>query len=126
MEDVFLPIIIVGMLFIGLPWIILHYTTRWKTQGGISEADENLLDELHDLARRLDDRMCTIERIVQAENPNWRQLACDPADAALEDSRSRRMRDERAARLLSQDDEKERFEEDFETGRSNQPTRRSR
>ena len=35
--------------------------------------DEKLLDELHDAARRLDDRLCTIERIMTAENPNWRQ-----------------------------------------------------
>jgi phage shock protein B len=32
-----------------------------------------LLDELHDAARRLDDRLCTIERIMTAENPDWRQ-----------------------------------------------------
>ena len=25
------------------------------------------------MARRLDDRMCTIERIMNAENPNWQQ-----------------------------------------------------
>ena len=34
--------------------------------------------------------MCTIERIVQAENPNWRTVACDPVETALED-RSNRM-----------------------------------
>jgi phage shock protein B len=28
---------------------------------------------LYDLARRLDDRLCSIERIMTAENPNWRQ-----------------------------------------------------
>ena len=32
-----------------------------------------LRDELHDAARRLDDRLCSIERIMTAENPNWRQ-----------------------------------------------------
>ena len=36
-------------------------------------SDEKLLDELHDAARRLDDRLCSIERIMTAENPNWRQ-----------------------------------------------------
>ncbi|HEU4958264.1 MAG TPA: hypothetical protein VFT40_11635 [Sphingomicrobium sp.] len=28
---------------------------------------------MHDAARRLDDRLNTIERIMTAENPNWRQ-----------------------------------------------------
>ena len=51
------PIVIVGMLFIGLPWLIFHYITKWKTAATLTTEDENLLDELHDLARRLDDRM---------------------------------------------------------------------
>ncbi|WP_156256431.1 envelope stress response membrane protein PspB [Sandarakinorhabdus oryzae] len=63
---------VVGMLFIGLPGMILHYLTKWKSQNGISSQDEALLDELHDLARRLDQRIESVERIVAAENPNWK------------------------------------------------------
>ena len=84
MEDVIVPLIVVPILFIGLPWIIFHYITRWKTAATLTKEDENLLDELHDVARRLDERMCTIERILAAENPNWRSVACDPAELALE------------------------------------------
>ena len=72
-------------IFIGLPWLIFHYVTKWKTQGSLTTEDENLLDELHDLARRLDDRIVTIERIMTAENPNWRQVAADPASIGIED-----------------------------------------
>ena len=72
----------------------------------LTTEDERLLDDLHELARRLDDRMCTIERIVQAENPNWRQLGCDPVETMLEDRGDRLLadrndrieRDERAVR----------------------------
>ena len=85
MEDVFLPVVIVGILFIGLPWIIFHYITKWKGAATLTTEDENLLDELHDLARRLDDRMCSIERIMTAENPNWRALTCDPAATGIQD-----------------------------------------
>ena len=70
-----IPLIVVPTLFIGLPWLIFHYITKWKTAATLTREDENLLDELHDVARRLDERMCTIERILQAENPNWRQIA---------------------------------------------------
>jgi phage shock protein B len=80
-----IPISVVAMLFIGLPWLIFHYVTRWKSNATLTREDENLLDELHDLARRLDDRMCSIERIMSAENPNWRAIACDPAEIGLED-----------------------------------------
>ncbi|WP_313669698.1 envelope stress response membrane protein PspB [Sandarakinorhabdus sp.] len=72
MEDVIVPVAVVGMLFIGLPGMILHYLTKWKSQTGISSQDEALLDELHDLARRLDQRIDTVERIIAADNPNWK------------------------------------------------------
>lgn len=75
MEDVFLPITIVGMLFIGLPWLMLHYLTKWKQAKTLTVDDENLLDDMHETARRLEDRMVTIERIMAADNPNWKQGA---------------------------------------------------
>ncbi len=92
MEDVFLPIIIVGMLFIGLPWIIFHYITKWRTMKGLTAEDENLLDSLYDTARRLDDRVGTIERIMTAENPGWKQLtAADTLPEPALDEHERRL-----------------------------------
>jgi phage shock protein B len=91
--EALIPIAIVAMLFIGLPWLIFHYVTQWKKNGTLTREDENLLDELHDLARRLDDRMCSIERIMTAENPNWRTIGCDPADLGLTDARATRQPD---------------------------------
>ena len=73
MEDVILPLIILPILFIAFPWIIFHYITKWKQNATLTRGDEKLLDELHDAARRLDDRLGSIERIMTAENPNWRQ-----------------------------------------------------
>ena len=77
MEEEFLGFILGGLaivsIFIGLPWLIFHYMTKWKQAKTLTAGDEKLLDELHDAARRLDDRLCTIERIMTAENPNWRQ-----------------------------------------------------
>ena len=87
-----------AMLFIGLPWLDPPLCQQVEDGGDAHHEDEKLLDELHDLARRLDERMCTIERIVQAENPNWRQLGCDPAETMLED-RGERMLADRNDRL---------------------------
>ena len=87
-----LGMIAIVAVLIVLPWMIFHHVTKWKTAATLTTEDENLLDDLHELARRLDERMCTIERIVQAENPNWRAVACDPVEQALED-RSNRMFD---------------------------------
>jgi len=77
MEEQFMGMLMGGLaiitLFIGLPWLIFHYVTKWKQSATLTQSDEKLLDELHDAARRLDDRLCSIERIMTAENPNWRQ-----------------------------------------------------
>ncbi|MDP3549223.1 MAG: envelope stress response membrane protein PspB [Novosphingobium sp.] len=72
MEDVLVPIGVVGMLFVGLPWLILHYITKWKTAPTLTSGDEALLEELYQLAKRLDDRMDTVERLVAADNPEFK------------------------------------------------------
>ena len=86
-ELVGLLIAMLGSVFIlvGLPWLILHYITKWKSAPVLSGEDEKMLDELYELGRRLDDRVATIERIMTAENPAWRQLTADPASIGVED-----------------------------------------
>ena len=85
MEDILVPIGVVGMLFIGLPWLILHYTTQWKRARGLSIEDEQLLDNLHETARRLDERVNSIERIMTAENPRWRENALPERSAEIKE-----------------------------------------
>lgn len=74
-------------LFIGLPWLILHYITRWKQAPTLTGEDEKLLDEMHFTARRLEERLQTIERIVAADNPDFRPSAPDAADREIDFSR---------------------------------------
>jgi phage shock protein B len=62
-------IMIVGAIFIGLPWVVLHYVTKWKTAATLTSDDETLLEELYQLAKRLDERMDTVERLVASDNP---------------------------------------------------------
>ena len=82
---VLLVVGVVGILFVALPWLIFHYVIRWKTAATLTNEDEKLMEELYDLARRLDERVCTVERIMTAENPAWRSVACDPAATGIED-----------------------------------------
>ena len=65
-------VVVMSILFIGLPWIILHYITRWKTVATITTDDEVLLEELYNLAKRLDERMDTVERLVASDNPEFK------------------------------------------------------
>jgi len=69
--SVFIPVV---SIFIALPWIIFHYITKWKQAPRITDEDEKLLDEMYNLARRLEDRLNTVERIVAADHPDWKPL----------------------------------------------------
>ncbi len=88
MEDILVPIVAIVMLLIGLPWIIFHYVTKWKTSATLTNEDEGLLEELYLMAKRLDDRMDNVERIIKADDPDWRPARLtspdDTIDPALE------------------------------------------
>lgn len=71
LENILIPLIAMGTLFVALPWIILHYVTKWKTAATLTNDDESLLEELYQVARRLDERMDTVERLVAADNPDF-------------------------------------------------------
>ena len=72
MEDILIPAIAICTLFIGLPWLVFHYITKWKTAATITSDDETLLEELYQLAKRLDERMDTVERLVASDNPEFK------------------------------------------------------
>jgi phage shock protein B len=64
--------LVVPIVLIGLPWMILHYVTKWKTAATITTDDEDLLGDLYQLAKRLDERMDTVERLVASDNPDYK------------------------------------------------------
>lgn len=62
----------VAVVVIGVPWVVLHYITKWKTAATLTNDDETLLEDLYQLARRLDERMDTVERLVANDNPSFK------------------------------------------------------
>ncbi len=73
MSDVLIALIIVFMV-ICLPLIIiLHYVTKWRQNREISGDDEQMLEDLWGMAQRIEDRIDTLERILEDdEEDNWR------------------------------------------------------
>lgn len=71
MEEV-APVVAILAVLVGLPWLILHYITKWKTSSSLTTDDEELLDDLHQVARKLEERLETVERLVAADNPDFR------------------------------------------------------
>ena len=69
MNDV-IPILLITICF---PlWIIFHYVTKMKTSKGLSVEDEKMLSEVWESTNRMEDRIKTLERILDIEAPNWR------------------------------------------------------
>jgi phage shock protein B len=67
---------IIPVLFITvcLPlWIIFHYVTKWKTSKGLTAEDEKMLSEVWESANRMEERIVTLERILDIESPEWRK-----------------------------------------------------
>ena len=77
MDDNFAIFVTLSILFIGLPWLILHYVTKWKTAPTLTNDDEQMLGDMHELARRLEDRLETVERLVSVDNPDWNPRRLD-------------------------------------------------
>ena len=71
-------VMVVAVTLIGLPWLVLHYLTKWKTAATLTNDDESMLEELYQLARRLDERMDTVERLVVSDNPDYQPLRVLP------------------------------------------------
>ena len=91
MEEVIIVPIVIGTLFLGLPWLILHYITKWKQAKTRTGEDEQLLDELYDTARRLESRLHTVERIISADHPDFRPaVRSDEELAQIENYKTRR------------------------------------
>ncbi len=78
MDHMLIPLAAIGAIFVGLPWIVLHYITRWKTAATLTTGDEALLEELYQLAKRLDERMDTVERLVAADHPDFHPARVSP------------------------------------------------
>ena len=64
--------LIIFLAVVAPLWIIAHYVTSWKRAKSISANDEKLLEELYESAERMEARIQTLEKILDAEAPDWR------------------------------------------------------
>lgn len=60
------------LFVIAIVWLALHYKTKHKMTQGLSNEDEKMLSELWQLANRMESRLSTLETILDAQNPGWR------------------------------------------------------
>ncbi len=64
------------IVFLAVPaplFIVLHFITRWKQSREISGGEEKMLEDLWILAQRLEERLESLEIILDEELPDWRK-----------------------------------------------------
>ncbi len=70
--DIVFPLLVIFLVIVLPIWLIMHYTTRNSASRRLNSKDEALLEELNDSARRMEDRIRSLERILDTDSPDWR------------------------------------------------------
>jgi len=76
MEHLSVVTFVLGIIFLVVVapvWIVAHYLTRWRRSRKLSAADESSLGELFEAARKMEARLAALERVLDAEAPEWRR-----------------------------------------------------
>ena len=68
---IFIPTI-VFLVVVAPLWIILHYNSKKKMTRQLSDEDQDELQSLADQAGDMAKRIETLEAILDADTPNWR------------------------------------------------------
>ncbi len=87
--ELLIPLTAILSIFVGLPWLIFHYITKWRQAKSIGPDDEQLLDELYATVQRLEARVHTAERLIAAEHDDFTPRV-SAGDAPLRVDRDRR------------------------------------
>ncbi len=64
------------IVFLAVPaplFIVLHFITKWKQSRELSGSDEKMLEDVWLLAHRLEERLESLETILDSELPDWRR-----------------------------------------------------
>lgn len=76
MEDIIAMIsvpFILFMIFVAPIWVIMHYRSKRQISQGLSEDERNELNQMAARVEAMRERVKTLERILDADSPNWRE-----------------------------------------------------
>ena len=65
--------VILFLTIVAPLFVVLHFVTKWKQSREISGDDEQMLEEMYVLSQRMEERLITLEKILDAELPDWRR-----------------------------------------------------
>lgn len=61
------------LMFVAPLWLILHYRSKKQVSQGLSQDEFSELQNLSYRADKMADRIKTLEAILDAESPDWRE-----------------------------------------------------
>ncbi len=67
--------VIVFMVIVAPIWLVLHYRSQSKVNRGLSKEETEALVLLTQKSERMSERLKTLEAILDAEVPDWRERA---------------------------------------------------
>ena len=71
-EMLFVPMVLF-MLIVAPTWIVMHYRRVSRSSSQLSEGDRQALEEMLVAVDQMVDRIESLESILDADHPNWRQ-----------------------------------------------------
>ncbi|KLN97297.1 envelope stress response membrane protein PspB [Moellerella wisconsensis] len=74
MAYVFLvPVLLIFIIFILPVWLWLHYSRQGKGKNQLTDSEIQRLVQLAEQAKSMQQRIDTLEQILDAEHPHWRE-----------------------------------------------------
>jgi len=69
----FMVPVIIFLTFVAPVWIYMHYRSKQKAQGALSDSERLELETLTSQAEHMVERIETLEAILDSETPGWRK-----------------------------------------------------
>lgn len=76
MDGIAVALFVPAVVFLAIVapvWIFMHYRSKQQAQGALSEDERQELEALAIQAGRMTERIETLEAILDAETPDWRE-----------------------------------------------------
>jgi phage shock protein B len=71
-EFLFVPMVLF-LVIVAPIWIVMHYRSVNRSSRSLSEDDRESIDTMLVTVDKLNERIASLEAILDADHPNWRQ-----------------------------------------------------
>jgi len=72
LEMLFVPLVLF-MVIVAPIWIVMHYRSLNRSSRSLNEEDRESLDHMLATVDKLNGRIASLESILDADHPRWRQ-----------------------------------------------------